>query len=220
MDIQSVLVFAMEIIGTIAFSASGAIVGINQGMDIFGVCVLGVFTACGGGFVRDMILNIVPSALTNPIYVVVAAATALFIFCVLYVKKTHFHGRLRARYDTIMLIMDSLGLGIFTVVGVRTGIRAGYSDNAFLLVFLGTLTGVGGGLMRDMMAEVPPYIFVKHIYALASIAGGCVFVMLYRLFGEVTALITSSLLVFMIRLLAAHYRWNLPKIRITEDKNV
>ena len=67
--------------------------------------------------------------------------------------------------------MDSVGLGIFTVVGVNTGIRQGYMDNVFLLVFLGTITGVGGGLLRDMMASVPPYIFVKHIYACASIIG-------------------------------------------------
>ena len=150
MDIQSVIVFCMEIIGTVAFSASGAMVGINKSMDVFGVCVLGVFTAVGGGMARDMILCRVPSALINPVYVAVAAATAIVVFAVLWVKKEHFHGRFRMAYDSLMLIMDSLGLGIFTVVGVLTGVKAGYPGNTFLLVFLGTLTGVGGGLTKGV----------------------------------------------------------------------
>lgn len=216
MEIQRILVFVMELIGTVAFSVSGAMVGIEQRMDIFGVCVLGIFTAVGGGMVRDIIIGSVPSALINPVYVIVAALAALGVFLVLLLRKKHLHGRFRAAYDTVMLIMDALGLGIFTAVGVRTGINAGYPDNTFLLVFLGTLTGVGGGLLRDVMAGVPPYIFVKHIYALASIAGACAFILLYRTLGEVAALIGASLLVVTIRLLAAHYHWNLPRLKITE----
>lgn len=216
MDIQELLVFIMELVGTVAFSVSGAMVGIEQNMDIFGVSVLGIFTAVGGGMVRDIIIGAVPSALINPVYLIVAALTALTVFLVLYFRKKHFYGKFRAAYDTIMLIMDAVGLGVFTAVGVRTGIRAGYPDNAFLLVFLGTLTGVGGGLMRDTMAGVPPYIFVKHIYALASIAGACVFVFIYKYIGEVAALIISSTLVVIIRLLAAHYHWNLPRLKITK----
>ncbi len=216
MDIQKLLVFIMELVGTVAFSVSGAMVGIEQKMDIFGVCVLGIFTAVGGGMVRDIIVGAVPSALINPVYVGVAALAALGVFVVLLLRKKHLHGRFRAAYDTVMLIMDALGLGIFTAVGVRTGINAGYPDNTFLLVFLGTLTGVGGGLLRDVMAGVPPYIFVKHIYALASIAGACAFILLYRAFGEVAALIGASVLVVTIRLLAAHYHWNLPRLKIKE----
>lgn len=216
MDIQKLLVFIMELVGTVAFSVSGAMVGIEQKMDIFGVCVLGIFTAVGGGMVRDIIVGTVPSALINPVYVGVAALAALGVFVVLLLRKKHLHGRFRAAYDTVMLIMDALGLGIFTAVGVRTGINAGYPDNTFLLVFLGTLTGVGGGLLRDVMAGVPPYIFVKHIYALASIAGACAFILLYRAFGEVAALIGASVLVVTIRLLAAHYHWNLPRLKIKE----
>lgn len=216
MDIQQVLVIIMELVGTVAFSASGAMVGIEQNMDIFGVCVLGIITAVGGGMVRDIIIGTVPSALISPIYLIVAALTALAVFLVLYFRKKHFYGKFRAAYDTIMLIMDAVGLGVFTAVGVRTGICAGFIDNTFLLVFLGTLTGVGGGLMRDTMAGVPPYIFVKHIYALASIAGALVFVFIYRYFGEVAALILSSTLVVVIRLLAAHYHWNLPRLKITK----
>ena len=117
-----------------------------------------------------------------------------------------------------MLAMDSVGLGIFTVVGVNTGIHQGYMDNAFLLVFLGTITGVGGGLLRDMMASVPPYIFVKHIYACASIIGAIVCVYMNRFVGNVEAMIVSSIVVVLIRYLAAHYHWNLPRLSPHERK--
>ncbi len=210
MDIQGFIVFCMELAGTIAFAASGAMVGINCGMDVFGVCVLGVVTAVGGGMTRDVILGNVPGALIRPVYVSVAIGASLLVFSVLYFKRNILQGKVGVLYDKAMLVMDSVGLGIFTVVGVTTGISNGYLGNTFLLTFLGTLTGVGGGLLRDMMAGVPPYIFVKHIYACASVAGAISCVWIYRGFGQIPAMVVSSILVVVIRFLAAHYRWNLP----------
>ena len=212
MDLQAYIIFCVEIMGTVAFAASGAMTGISRRMDAFGVCVLGVVTAVGGGMMRDVILGNVPGALTRPVYVAVAVATALLIFAVLYVKKDLLQGNFGHLYDRAMLAMDSVGLGIFTAVGVTTGIRNGYLENTFLLTFLGTLTGVGGGLLRDMMAGVPPYIFVKHIYACASVAGALICVLIYRGFGQIAAVVISSLIVVLIRCLAARYRWNLPHI--------
>ena len=215
-DIQTLIVFCMELIGTVAFAASGAMVGINCGMDIFGVCVLGVVTAVGGGMTRDMILGNVPGALIRPVYVLVAVFTALAVFLALYFKRNVLQGKPGELYDRAMLVMDSVGLGIFTVVGVTTGISQGYLENTFLLTFLGTLTGVGGGLLRDMMAGMPPYIFVKHIYACASVAGALSCVWIYRGFGQIPAMVVSSALVVVIRFLAAHYRWNLPRMKREE----
>lgn len=161
MNIQDSIIFFMEILGTIAFAASGAMVGIRKRMDIFGICVLGVVTAVGGGMTRDVILGKLPSALEKPVYVGVSVATALAIFILLYIKQDLLSGRLGTFYDKAMLGMDSVGLGIFTSLGVMSGIDNGYPDNTFLLVFIGMLTGVGGGLMRDMMAGEEPYIFRK-----------------------------------------------------------
>lgn len=200
--------------GTVAFAASGAMVGVERNMDIFGVSVLGVVTAVGGGMIRDIVLGIIPpNVFTNPVYALVATITSCVVFLVFYWKRQLLEGHMRLTYDRVMLVMDSIGLGIFTVVGVNTGIRSGYMDNVFLLVFLGTITGVGGGLMRDMMAGVPPYIFVKHIYACASIVGAIVCVYTYRWFGVVFSLIFGSAAVILMRYLAAHYRWNLPKLK-------
>ena len=147
MNIQDSIIFFMEILGTIAFAASGAMVGIRKRMDIFGICVLGVVTAVGGGMTRDVILGKLPSALEKPVYVGVSVATALAIFILLYIKQDLLSGRLGTFYDKAMLGMDSVGLGIFTSLGVMSGIDNGYPDNTFLLVFIGMLTGVGGGVV-------------------------------------------------------------------------
>jgi uncharacterized membrane protein YeiH len=210
-DYQSIITFIMEIIGTIAFAASGAMVGAEQKMDIFGICVLGVVTSTGGGIIRDLILGITPpNMFRDPIYALVATLTSCLVFVIMYRRKHITDVRVKVLYERIMLTMDSIGLGIFTVVGVNTGIHAGYINSTFLLVFLGTITGVGGGLLRDMMAGVRPYIFVRHIYACASIAGAIACVYLHRSFGAVPSMVLSCLLIILIRYLAAHYRWNLP----------
>ena len=211
MGYQETITFILEMIGTVAFAASGALVGSEQKMDIFGVTVLGVITAVGGGMIRDVTLGIIPPGVfQKPVYAAVAVLTSVLVFFLLYFKRELLEGNVT--YDKVMLVMDSVGLGIFTVVGVNAGIRQGYMDNAFLLVFLGTITGVGGGLLRDMMASVPPYIFVKHIYACASIIGAIVCVYMNRFVGNVEAMVVSSVVVVLIRYLAAHYHWNLPRL--------
>ncbi len=212
MELQTLLQSGMELLGTIAFAVSGAMVGIQCRMDVFGVCVLGVATAAGGGITRDIILGILPSAFADPRDIEVAAATSLLVFLFLYFRRKRKDFGLW--YDRILLWMDSVGLGIFSVMGVMAGIRQGYGENIFLLAVLGTLTGVGGGLMRDIMAGVPPYIFVKHIYALASVAGSLSYIFLVRQLDPGVSMLTASALVVIIRLLAAHYRWNLPKVHL------
>lgn len=220
MNYQEIITFIMEMIGTVAFAASGAMVGAKRKMDIFGICVLGVITAVGGGITRDVILGITPpSVFQNPIYALVATVVSCLVFIVLYLNQELLEGKSRVTYDRIMIMMDAVGLAIFTVVGVNIGIRKGYLENAFLLVFLGTITGVGGGLLRDMMAGVPPYIFVRHIYACASIVGALTCVWIHRIFGEVEAMVVSSIVVLIIRYLAAHYRLNLPRLELKEYRD-
>ncbi|MDD7388863.1 MAG: trimeric intracellular cation channel family protein [Lachnospiraceae bacterium] len=213
MDIQTLIIFAMEMIGTVAFAASGAMVGVGRRMDIFGVCVLGVVTSVGGGMIRDVFLGIIPPGVfQKPVYALVATITSCMVFMVLYINRHLLEGHFKEIYDRVLLVMDSIGLGIFTVVGVNTGIQQGYLDHTFLLVFLGTITGVGGGLLRDMMAGVPPYIFVRHVYACASIVGAWVCAVMSQHFSTVEAMVISAAVVMLIRYLAAHYHWNLPRL--------
>lgn len=165
------LIFVLELIGTLAFAASGAMTGVRKNMDIFGVAILGLTTAVGGGVIRDLILGSTPPrTFQDPIYAGLAVATAIAVFIV--ARRGWFEGR-HQFYDLAMLVMDSLGLGAFTVTGVGAALEAG-QDGAFLLIFVGVVTGVGGGVLRDVLAGDTPYIFVKHVYACASLLGAIV----------------------------------------------
>ena len=152
------LIFILELIGTIAFAASGAITGLSKKMDIFGVATLGVVTSVGGGVIRDLILGLTPPAtFSKPVYALVAIAVSIIIF-IPAVRRILF--KQQAVYDQAMLFMDSLGLGIFTVVGIQVAYTADASHNIFLLIFVGMITGIGGGVLRDVLAGNTPYIFV------------------------------------------------------------
>lgn len=202
-------IFIFEMLGTLAFAASGAITGIRKDMDIFGVCILGLTTACGGGILRDLVLgNTPPNAFQDPTASAVAILTSLVLFLPGIRHRLMSNQR---RYDLFMLLMDSAGLGIFTVMGIRVAWRCVEAPTLYLLVFVGVITGVGGGVIRDIMSGDTPYIFVKHIYACASLAGAVVCGLMWSRSGEMAAMLTGAALVFAIRCLSAHYRWNLPR---------
>ncbi len=124
MELQTWIVLIIELIGTVAFSVSGAMVGMRKQMDIFGVIVLGVVTAVGGGMMRDVFLGHT-GAFTKPVYVEAAVVSAVIPFVLLYVNKKLLHSRYQIVYTKIIFLMDSLGLGIFTAMGVSTGVGAG-----------------------------------------------------------------------------------------------
>ena len=203
------LVFILEIIGTIAFAASGAMVGINKKMDIFGVCILGLTVSVGGGIIRDLILgNTPPNTFQTPVYALVAIGVSIIVFIP---KVRNLLKKTPRGYEMTMRIMDSVGLGIFTVVGVQVAFSAPYEVGYFLVIFVGVITGVGGGIIRDLFADDVPYIFVKHIYACASLVGAILCAVLWNITGEAAAMIIGSTAVIALRLLAAHFRWSLPK---------
>lgn len=191
----------LEIIGTVAFAVSGAMVAIQKKMDILGVVILGITTAIGGGIVRDIILgNVPPRSLTDPLYAGIACGVSLLVFLP-FVRKW-------INVDHIVFVLiDALGLGTFTVVGIET---ASAQNNVFLQIFLGVLTGVGGGVMRDIFAAEKPIIFVKRFYAIASLIGAICCVALYGV-NKSAAMLAGIAVVVVLRLLAAKYKWNLPK---------
>lgn len=207
-------IFILELIGTVAFASSGAMIAIEKKMDIFGVNVLGATTAVGGGIMRDIILGLTPpGAFSHPVYVLVAALTSTILFVIAYAKPTAFESRVKTDYyDKLMFWCDTAGLGIFTVVGIQAAVRAVGGENVFFFVFIGTLTGVGGGVLRDIMAGETPYILVKHIYACAAIAGGIVCVVGRTAFGEAYGTILGLAATVLLRFLAAHFRWNLTRV--------
>ena len=202
------LLLLFEIMGTVAFAVSGAMVALSKKMDIFGVAVLGLVTAVGGGVIRDLILGITPpKTFQNPVYATVAIATSLIIF--IPAVRRFLSGK--EVYDKIMLLMDSVGLGIFTVVGIETAYLSDQSHSIFLLIFVGVITGVGGGIIRDILAQTTPAILVRHFYATASIIGAVICILLWNSFGQSAAVIGGASSVLILRLLAAKYHWSLPK---------
>lgn len=193
----------LEYIGTIAFSISGAMVAIENKMDLFGVIMLGLTTAVGGGMMRDVILGINPPSIFNsPITLVIALVTAFVCFlskCRTYVKKAKMS----------IQVMDAIGLAIFTIVGVEASLP--YS-NFLLSIFIGTLTAVGGGALRDIFAHSDLYIFTKHFYACAAIIGSIVAFFLFKINDNLAIIVTFGV-ILTLRLLAIKYKWNLPKAK-------
>ena len=204
------LIFVLELIGTVAFAASGAMTAIKKNMDIFGVAILGLTTAVGGGVIRDLILGQTPPRMfQNPIYAGLAIAVAIVIFVI--ARRGWFEVR-HQRYELSMLVMDSLGLAAFTVTGIGAALETNAQSGWFLLIFVGVVTGVGGGVLRDVMAGDMPYIFVKHVYACASLLGAVVCTALYALgAGDSLAMLAGMLSVVLLRFLSAYFRWNLPR---------
>ncbi len=191
----------LEIIGTVAFSVSGAYVGIKKKMDILGVAVMGLLTAVGGGILRDVIIGTTPTkAFENPLYAILAIVTAVIAFLPGIRERIH-------PDHFLWVVIDSIGLGAFTMVGVVEGMPFGH---VFLAVFLGTITGVGGGTMRDVCAGEIPMIFVKHFYACPCILGAVLCALLYPVNAEIAQL-AGFAFVFILRLLAAKFKWHLPK---------
>lgn len=207
-------IFIIEMVGTIAFAISGAMTGIEKKMDIFGIAILGLTTAVGGGIIRDLVIGVTPpQTFRNPIYATTAIATAVLIFILAYCRKLIYNTKL---FEILVFIMDSLGLGIFTVVGISTTLANMNQETPygrFLLIFVGVITGVGGGVLRDVMAGNTPYIFVKHVYACASIAGAVACVYTEPLLGIQSAMILGMVIVVLIRFLSAYFKWNLPRIK-------
>ena len=208
-------IFVLEIIGTVAFASSGAMTAIEKKMDIFGVNILGATTAVGGGMMRDIILGVTPpAAFSQPVYILFSILTSTLLFAIVYTNPEILHSRIKSRYyDKIMLWCDTAGLGIFTVVGIQTASKILPQDNPFFFVFIGVLTGVGGGVLRDIMAGETPYILVREIYASAAIAGGITCVVCGSTMGEATATILGLIVTIVIRSLAAYFHWNLLRIR-------
>lgn len=206
---MDLFVTILELIGTVAFAASGALIAMKKRMDLLGVVVLGVVTAIGGGILRDIILGITPPlAFRDPLCAIVAIVTAVILF-IPWVRHHLMHNP--KLFDFALFLMDSLGLGVFTVMGIWLALDFSPDRSRFLLIFVGVLTGVGGGVIRDVLAGNTPYILVKHIYACASLLGAIACTLLWNVLPQYAAMLISVLLVLLIRLLSAHYRWNLPR---------
>ena len=201
-----------EWIGTAAFAVSGAMIAIDSGTDIFGVMVLAVVTALGGGTMRDVFIgHFPPRMFTNYHYLLMAAVCAVTVFVLARIYKDRYV-RSEKLIEQINNIFDAIGLGIFAVSGARIGMEAGFADNGFLVTFLGMTTAVGGGMIRDVLLQEMPFVLKKRVYAVAAIAGALSYWVLETL-GMAPALAYGAgwAVTVTLRLMATVFRWNLPK---------
>ena len=214
MEVMDVLFAIFELLGTVAFAVSGAMEGVRHKMDLFGVTMLGLVTAIGGGVLRDLVIGeIPPKVFRDSRCAVLAMCIALAVFIVMKLSLRRKGSRLANLSEHLYFLSDTLGLAAFTVLGIES---AGPTRNTGLLLFVGMITGVGGGVLRDVLAGSVPSIFRKHIYALASLAGALADVLLMRILPAEIAMLAGFGVVALIRVAAAHYKWNLPRIDLEE----
>ena len=206
------LIYALEIIGAAAFAVSGAMAALEHEADIFGVIFLAVVTALGGGVIRDLLLGVTPPKMfVSYVYLAVAAVAALVVFADAYIRREKYRKH-RDKLDSINNMFDAVGLAVFTVSGINTAMQQ--SDNVLLILVLGMSTGVGGGMLRDMMINKMPKVLRKRVYAVASLLGGGVYYGLFALgVHETIAAVSGMALIIALRVLATVYKWNLPAIR-------
>ena len=202
------IVFVIELVGTVAFALSGALVAIENKYDLFGVAVLASTTATGGGIMRDIILgNTPPTAFQKPIYIFVAILTAIGAF--LYAKYFRHQGKMnQKKFDALFYLFDAVGLGLFTVTSMNNALLV--QSNGFLCVFVGMLAGIGGGILRDILAQRKPVVLRKYIYAMAALVGAIFYFFLLQAMDREIAMLLAAGIIVCIRLLSIRYGWNLP----------
>ena len=205
----------LELIGVAAFAITGAMAAIEKDADIFGVLFLSLITALGGGVIRDLLLGVHPPRMfASFAYVALALGCGLVFFLGAWLQREHYL-RYAERIDRVINVFDALGLAVFTVSGVKLSAEAFGMGNPLLLAMMGMTTGIGGGMLRDMMIGVIPRVLRRRIYAVASILGAlCYWALLRAGAADGLSAALACVLVVALRLLATHFRWNLPSVKL------
>ncbi|MEO6251693.1 MAG: trimeric intracellular cation channel family protein [Ferruginibacter sp.] len=202
----------IDILGTFSFAVSGAFFAMEKKLDPFGVLILSFVTAIGGGTLRDMMIGNLPVGwLRNE-----TATTVIFIGAM----GSMFFSQWLKKITATLFLFDSLGLGLFTIIGIDKGMELNFSMG--VCIVLGTITASFGGVIRDVLLSNVPLIFRKEIYALASIIGGLIYYLLKQsALNDDAASIISILMILIIRVLAVKYKLSLPVVysKKTNDNN-
>lgn len=189
--------------GTFAFALSGIRLAAEKKFDWFGAYVVGLVTAIGGGTTRDLLLGVTPFWMQNSSYLIV---TAVALFSFLFLKKFIF------RLNKALFLFDTVGLGLFTVVGIEKTLDANFPF--WVAIIMGVMTGSVGGLIRDVLINEVPLILRRDIYAMACVAGGLVFALCYRLEVDRALIdLIGAFTVMLIRFIAVRYKVQLPVVK-------
>ena len=193
----------IEYAGTIVFAISGIRLAAAKEFDWFGAFVVGLVTAIGGGTLRDLLLGVTPFWMLSPsyMYCTLLGMGIVFIF-----------SKQLVRLDTPFFIFDAIGLALFVVIGVEKTLELNYPF--WVAITMGTITGIAGGVMRDIFINETPLVFRQEVYALACVMGGIVFALCYTMaYSNEVCELSSSATILLIRILAVKYHWRLPKMK-------
>lgn len=200
--------YTLDLLGTIAFAISGTLAAIHKRLDLFGIFIIAFVTAVGGGTIRDVLIGRYPIGWMNDlnyVYVIIGST----VFAILVRKKIDF-------LRTSLFLFDTIGLGIFTIIGTEIGIE--YNLHPIISISLGAISATFGGVIRDILCNDIPVIFRKEVYASACIAGAVVFLLLTKLDVNTNLnYIITSLIIISIRLLAVKFKLALPTFHIVKD---
>jgi uncharacterized membrane protein YeiH len=201
--VPGTLSLVAELLGIAVFAASGASAAVGKRLDLFGVVVIGALCALGGGALRDILIDAKPLALTDWRYPLVAVIASLVVF--------RFHPAL-SRMRPTMLVLDAAGLALFTVVGTLKGLDYGFAVYAACIV--GVLSGIGGGILRDVLVQEIPAVLREDFYAMAAVVGSVIVAVGARWesqIGHWTLMLIAIATIFVVRMVAIRYRWEAPK---------
>ncbi len=204
MNIPTELLAILNILGVSAFAVSGALKGMKHNLDIFGVIVLGIITALGGGIIRDIMIGTIPVAIAHEQDLYFAIVPALI---------TYFAGKRVHNYSGIIKVFDAAGLAVFTVSGAQKGIDANLG--VLGVIIMGTLTGVAGGVIRDTLVTEIPFILREEVYAVFCVIGAFLFWLFVSLgLSHHFSVWTVIILIFSGRLFAIYFNLHLPKKKL------
>jgi uncharacterized membrane protein YeiH len=202
------IIYGLDLFGVAVFAVSGSLAAGRKRMDVFGVIVLGLVTALGGGTLRDALLDSGPVFwVDDPGYLLIAVASSLLTFIVVRIISIPWRG---------LLISDALGLAVFMAIGTAKALAI--TNSPSVAIVMGVMTGVAGGMIRDVLSAEVPLILRKEIYATAALCGSLAYVLLIH-FGlpGIPCLIFSAATTLSIRLAAIHWGFSLPVFQSKDD---
>lgn len=197
-------IYVLDLFGTMAFAVTGAFKAIEKKFDIVGIIILATITGLAGGTIRDIIIGKVPpNSIADPAYIAITVATGIVIFLLFSRLKKHWN---------LFLKFDAIGLGVFTIIGATFAYNI-FGLNFLAIAFAGIVTAIGGGILRDVFVQDTPIIFVKELYASASLIGVVVFYFILVLDGSLyLATILGIIITTGLRMVAMKFNWNLPRV--------
>lgn len=210
MEFFSHLFSVTEIIGIVFAAISGSMIAIASSFDLFGVIFCGILTSLGGGILRDILIgHLPPRSFHNAVFLISATVTSIIVYIVFRIFHSKFLLKKELLHNTFVFF-DAIGLASFSIGGVQIGMSSDYSKNAFLCVFLGITTAIGGGILRDLITSRRPLVLCKEIYATASLIGCIVYYFSVLLGLEVFAATPlCMILIVFIRIVALKFHWNM-----------